>query len=61
MITLKLQMLKVVVNEENKVNIVADIKYTGIQYDNMVEIEKIPIEKTKELYKSRFSNLNQLI
>ena len=51
---------KIVVDQENKISIVAEIKSTGIQYNRIVEFEKFPTEKAKELYKSRFSNVKQL-
>ncbi|RXR21359.1 DUF3857 domain-containing protein [Flavobacterium amnicola] len=51
---------KIVVDSANKISIVAEIKSTGIQYDRVVEFEKFPTEKAKELYKYRFSNVKQL-
>lgn len=51
---------QVIVNENGSININATINYTGIQYERMTNVEKAPVEKVKEFYKERWSNVNSL-
>lgn len=52
---------KFIVNEDGSVKIDATIEYKGIQYENISSIDKLSNDKVKNLFKKRWSNLNELL
>ncbi|MCL9806724.1 DUF3857 domain-containing protein [Flavobacterium amniphilum] len=51
---------KIIVGEDGSAKLDVKLQYTGIQYDGIVMLETLPLDKTKENYKERWSNLNEL-
>jgi hypothetical protein len=52
---------KVKINEDGSMNVNATLTYTGIQYNTISDIEKLPTEKVKESYKGRWGYINNLV
>jgi hypothetical protein len=52
---------KVKINEDGSINVNATLTYTGIQYNTISDIEKLPTEKVKESYKGRWGYINNLV
>lgn len=52
---------KVKINNDGSMQTIATVNYTGIQYNNVAPIEKLPPDKIKENYKERWSHINNLL
>ena len=52
---------KAKISEDGSITVNATLVYTGIQYNNVTRIEKLPSDKIKESYKNRWAYINNLL